>query len=92
MREFSLPPQENLEGRAFRCNDGSSSGIVADAVTTCEPSLDRRARVDGRVGDSTKAIGHIMSPDQSALAASSYSPLAGWVIKQQTERDELSDY
>ena len=50
MRKFSLPPQENLEGRILQRNDGAGSGVVADALTTCEPTLGRRrwARVEIR--------------------------------------------
>src|SRR5260370_7060137 len=64
MREISLAPQENIEGRVLRRNDGASFGVVADALTTCEPRLSRRgrARVDGRVGNCANAIAHIRSP------------------------------
>ena len=71
VRRFALPPQENLERRVFRRNDSPGSGVVANTLSICEPSFGRRARVHGRSGDCTRAIRHIVSPDQSAFAASS---------------------
>src|SRR5216683_6877380 len=64
VREISLPPQENIEGRVLRGNDGASLGVVADALTTCEPNLGRRGgcRTDGSVGNCANEIGHIRSP------------------------------
>src|SRR5215831_21288273 len=42
--KISLPPQEDLEGRLLRRNDGPSFAVVADALTTGEPRLSRRGR------------------------------------------------
>src|SRR6516162_4871590 len=64
VRKISLPPQEDLEGRLLRRNDGPSFAVVADAFTTGEPRLSRRgrARVVGRVGNCANEIQHIRSP------------------------------
>src|SRR5215472_2057883 len=64
VRKISFPPQEDLEGRLLRLNDGPSFEVVADALTTCEPRLRRRgrARVVGRVGNCANEIQHIRSP------------------------------
>src|SRR5262249_52995947 len=64
VRKISLPPQEDLEGRLLRRNDGASFAVVADALTTGEPRLSRRgrARVVGRVGNCANEIQHIRSP------------------------------
>src|SRR5882762_3919885 len=69
VRKISLPPQENLEGCVLRRNDGAGSGIVADALTTCEPTLGRRRRA--RV-DCANEIRHVRSPVLDISAASSY--------------------
>ena len=47
MRKFALPPEENLEGRVFRCNDGPGSEVVADTLATGEPGLGRRGLNSG---------------------------------------------
>jgi hypothetical protein len=67
VRKFSLPPQENLEGRVLRRNEGAGSGVVADALTTREPTLGRRrrARVDGRVRNRANEIGYVVSHRES---------------------------
>src|SRR6516165_7771342 len=64
LRKISLAPQEDLEGRLLRRNDGPSFAVVADALTTGEPRLSRRgrARVVGRVGNCANKIQHIRSP------------------------------
>src|ERR1700730_10924119 len=74
VREIALAPQENIEGRVLRRNDGAGSGVVADALTASEPRLSRqgRARVDGRVGNCANEIQHIRSPVFGVSAASSY--------------------
>jgi hypothetical protein len=50
MRKLSLTPQENLERRLLRRDDGASFEVVADALTTCEPRLRRR------VGPALRAV------------------------------------
>src|SRR6516162_10061216 len=74
VRKISLPPQEDLEGRLLRRNDGASFAVVADALTTGEPRLSRRgrARVDGRVGNCANESQHIRSP---VLGESAYKHL-----------------
>src|SRR6266404_7030491 len=47
VRKFALPPEENLDGRVFRCNDGPGSEVVADTPATGEPSLGRRGLNSG---------------------------------------------
>ena len=42
MRNISLPPQENLEGRVLRRDEGTSFGVVADALGAGEPRLGGR--------------------------------------------------
>src|SRR6516162_11441379 len=76
VRNISLSPQQNPEGRVLRRNDGASFWIVADALTTGEPSLRRRVRVYARrrlqafgqagsaivVAHAIKCIGHCCVP------------------------------
>src|SRR6266478_2869432 len=40
--EISLSPQEHVEGCALRSNDGACFEVVADALTTREPSFGGR--------------------------------------------------
>src|SRR5580704_12487314 len=42
VRNISLPPQENLEGRVLRRDEGTSFGVVADALGAGEPRLGGR--------------------------------------------------
>src|SRR5262245_63926208 len=74
--DISFALQKNSEGRVLRRNDGASFQTVADALTTGEPSLRRRARVYARrrlqafsqasraivVADAIKCIGHCRVP------------------------------
>jgi hypothetical protein len=90
VRGFPLPPQEYLEGRTFRGNDSWNSGIIADAFTTGEPSFGRRACVHGRIGDGTKAILHIVSPDQSAFAQSRLVPACQLGDRAENRRRRVS--
>ena len=64
VREISLAPQENIEERVLRRNDGAGFGVVADALAICESGFRSRgrARVVGHIGDRTNKIGHIRSP------------------------------
>ena len=48
MSKIALALQKNLERCTSPGNDRASFGIVADALTTGEPSLRRRARVYAR--------------------------------------------
>src|SRR6476646_8917884 len=59
VRDISLALKKNSEGRLLRGNDSASFQVVANALTTGEPSLRRRARLDAGVGDHAKEIGHI---------------------------------
>src|ERR1700730_3266617 len=71
MRKVSLPAQENLEGCVLRRDDGTSFWVVANALTTCEPSLSRRgrARVGSGVGNCANQIRHVKSPVLGVSAA-----------------------
>src|SRR6516164_4969517 len=86
VRKISLPPQEDLEGRLLRRNDGPSFGVVADALTTGEPRLSRRGRArDGRVGNCANEIQHIRSPvgpghERSAKVAPTISARCSLIV------------
>src|ERR1700746_3687473 len=54
--KIALALQENLERYTLPGNDRASFGVVADALTTGEPSSGRRRTVDFLVGHSVHRI------------------------------------
>src|SRR5262249_13199015 len=72
LRNVSLSAQENLEGRVSTRNDGFGSGVVAHALTPCEPSLCRAGLVcvGDRAGTRSNEISHTSSPVLNESVAS----------------------